>query len=153
MRHFLIVLLLIAPVLAPVQAADPGGRAEYLGGTLERFTAGDGGRLHTQNPSAVIFATAKASIGVPYDRINLLEYGQNVNRRVFLAAAISPLFLLTKARKHFLTIGYQDERGAQQAMVLRLEKSQVRVLLASLEARTGLKVEFQDEEARRAGKG
>ena len=149
MRLFLIALLFI-PLS---QAADSGGHAEYIGGTLERFNAGDGGKLHTQNSSAMIFSTGKSSIGVPYERINLLEYGQNVSRRVVLAAVVSPFFLLTKARKHFLTIGYQDDRGAQQAIVLRLDKSQVRVLLATLEARTGLKVTFQDEEARRAGKG
>jgi len=34
-----------------------------------------------------------------------------------------------------------------------VEKGDVRVVLASLEARTGVKVTFQDEEARKAGKG
>ena len=101
----------------------------------------------------MVFATKKASIGVPYERINLLEYGQNASRRIVLAAIVSPLFLLSKSRKHFLTIGYQDERGKQQALVLRVDKGQVRAILVSLEARTGLRVEFQDIEAKKAGKG
>ena len=63
------------------------------------------------------------------------------------------MFLLSKSRKHFLTIGYQDDKGKQQALVLRVDKSQVRAVLVSLEARTGLRVEFQDTEARKAGKG
>lgn len=149
MRPILISLLLFQAAIA----AEPGGRAEYVGGTVSRFSPGDEGRIHTLNETAMVFATRKATIGVPYERINLLEYGQNASRRVILAAVISPLFLLTKSRKHFLTIGYEDDRGKQQALVLRVDKSQVRAVLVSLEARTGLKVEFQDSEARKAGKG
>ena len=95
----------------------------------------------------------KVALGVPYKRINLLEYGQNANRRIAMAVVISPLFLLSKARKHFLTVGYTDDEGKQQAMVFRVDKGNVRATLASLEARTGLKVQFQDDEARKAGKG
>jgi hypothetical protein len=36
---------------------------------------------------------------------------------------------------------------------LRLDKDDVRSVLAGLEARTGRRVEYQDEEARRTGKG
>lgn len=149
MRQILLSLLLFQAALA----AEPGGRAEYVGGTVSRFSAGDDGRVHTLNETAMVFATKKASIGVPYERINLLEYGQNASRRIVLAAIVSPLFLLSKSRKHFLTIGYQDERGKQQALVLRVDKGQVRAILVSLEARTGLRVEFQDIEAKKAGKG
>ena len=88
-----------------------------------------------------------------YDRVNLLEYGQKVDRRLLAAAVISPMFLLSKSRKHFLTIGYMDEDGRQQALVFRVDKGSIRSALVSLEARTGLKVQYQDEEARKAGKG
>jgi hypothetical protein len=70
-----------------------------------------------------------------------------------MALVISPILLLSKARKHFLTIAYQDQEGRQQAMVFQVHKSDVRAVLASLEARTGLKVEYQDGEARKAGGG
>jgi hypothetical protein len=66
---------------------------------------------------------------------------------------ISPIFLLAKSRKHFLTVGYQDAAGRQQAMIFRVAKGDIRALLVTLEARTGRKVIFQDEEARKAGKG
>jgi hypothetical protein len=101
----------------------------------------------------MLVTTRKVAIGVPYKRINLLEYGQNTSRRIAMAVVISPLFLLSKARKHFLTVGYTDDEGNQQAMVFRVEKGNIRSVLASLEARTGLRVQFQDEEARKAGKG
>ena len=85
-----------------------------------------------------------------YERVNLIEYGQQVDRRLALALVISPVFLLSKSRKHFLSIGYTDESGRQQAMVFRVDKSSIRSVLVSLEARTGQKVQYQDEQARKA---
>jgi hypothetical protein len=38
-------------------------------------------------------------------------------------------------------------------MLFRVDKNSIRAALVSLEARTGLKVQYQDEEARKAGKG
>ncbi len=90
---------------------------------------------------------------VPYERINLLEYGQKVDRRYLEAVLISPLLMLSKKRQHFLTIGFQDDDGQQQAMVFRVDKNDIRLALVALEARTGQQVRYQDEEARIAGKG
>jgi len=69
---------------------------------------------------------------------------------VALALVISPIFLLTKSRKHFLTIGFSGDDGRQQALVFRVNKNSIRSMLASLEARTGQKVQYQDEQARKA---
>jgi len=90
---------------------------------------------------------------VPYDRINMIEYGQKVSREYLGAVLVSPLLLLAKHRKHFLTVGFTDDNGHQQAMVFRVDKRDIRHVLVSLEARTGRKVVYQDEEARKAGKG
>ena len=90
---------------------------------------------------------------MPYRQINLLEYGQKADRRILAAVLISPIFLLSKKRDHFLTIGYADPQGHQQALVLKVEKRDLRSVLASLEARTGLRVTFQDNEARKAAWG
>ena len=76
-----------------------------------------------------------------------------VNRRYVEAVLISPIFLVAKKRTHFLTIGYVDSEGRQQAMVLEVGKQEIRPLLVSLEARTGRQVDYQDEEARKAGRG
>jgi len=127
-------------------------RAEYSGGTVVQLQSGASGRLKTGVPS-FSFETPKGAISVHYSQVNLLEYGQNASRRIVLAVVVSPLFLLSKSRRHYLTIGYKDEDGVQQAMVLRLDKSHVRATLASLEARTGLRIEYQDDEARKAGRG
>ena len=76
-----------------------------------------------------------------------------MSRRYAAAILISPLLLLSKSRKHFVTLGYMDQDGKQQAVVFRCGKGDIRSVLAALEARTGRRIEYQDDEARKAGKG
>jgi len=134
-------------------AGAAGSRAVYVGGTLAALGVSTEGRVSTVDATSFEFRSRPAMIRVPYERINLLEYGQSVSRRYALAILISPVLILAKKRAHFLTVGYLDDAGRQQAMVLRLDKGSVRAVLASMEARTGQKIQFQDEEARKAGKG
>ena len=75
------------------------------------------------------------------------------DRRYLAAVLISPLFLLAKKRQHFLTVGYSDQEDRQQAMIFKINKDDIRSTLVVLEARTGRKVEFQDDDARKSGKG
>ncbi len=128
-------------------------RADYVGGTAPALASGAGGSVEISDDHYLAFYTKGAQVRVPYDHINLLEYGQKVDRRVLMAVVISPVFLLAKTRKHFLTVGYTDDDGRQQALVFRVDKNGIRAMLVGLEARTGLKVQYQDPEARKAGKG
>lgn len=134
-------------------AGAPGGRVEYIGGTVEALTMKADGRMNTADGEKLVVQFRNQAFTVPFESINQLEYGQKVDRRYLSAVLISPLFLLAKSRKHFLTVGYQDAAGRQQAMIFRVAKGDIRALLVTLEARTGRKVIFQDEEARKAGKG
>jgi hypothetical protein len=147
----LVWLLLLA--CTGLFAAGKGSHAECVGGTISQIPGGCGGTVEAVDEQFFVFYSKKASWRVPYNQINLLEYGQKVDRRVLAAVLISPLFLLSKKRSHFLTVGYEDEAGKQQAMIFRVQKDDIRVMLVSLEARTGRRVEFQDDEARKAGKG
>jgi hypothetical protein len=70
------------------------------------------------------FYSKKSHVRVSYDQINLVEYGQHVSRRLAMAVVISPILLLSKQRKHFLTVGYMDEDGKQQALVFRVDKNE-----------------------------
>lgn len=142
-----IVLVLLAAVC--LRAAD----AKYVGGTVAALPAESEGNLGATDDLFLEYRCKGRELHIPYDKINLLEYGQNVSRRVIAAAVVSPLFLLSKKRQHFLSIGFSDTEGRQQAMVFRIGKDKIRPLLVSLEARTGLKVQYQDEQARKAGKG
>jgi hypothetical protein len=145
-----LVLLGFCSVLA---AGDEGGRAAYVGGTISQIPAGCEGKVEAVDAQYFVFYSKHARWRVPYDKINLIEYGQKVDRRYLAAVLISPLFLLAKKRQHFLTVGYQDEDSQQQAMIFKVDKDAVRAILVSLEARTGRKVEFQDDDARKGGKG
>ena len=130
-----------------------GSRAEYIGGTRGDIPGNNSGDIQVTDRVYFVFSSKHTQIRVPYERINLLEYGQKVDRRYLAAVVISPLFLLAKKREHFLTVGFQDDDGQQQAMVFRVDKNDIRLTLVSLEARTGQQVQFQDDEARIAGKG
>jgi hypothetical protein len=156
MRAFAWALLVLASgdVLPPLLlAGDSGGRAQYVGGTVAGLPSKSEGNINTTDEDVFLFRWKQASVRIPYANINTLEYGLRVNRRYAEAILISPILLLAKKRKHFLTVGYTDEQGHQQAMVFELPKSVVRQMLVSLEAKTGRRVEYQDEEARKAGKG
>ena len=156
MRMFAWALLILtsSDLLPPLLlAGDSGSRAEYIGGTVPGLPSKSEGKLNMTDQEAFLFRTKQATVRIPYEKINTLEYGQRVNRRYVEAVLISPILLLSKKRRHFLTVGYSDEQGNQQAMIFEVPKSAIRTLLVSLEAKTGRKVEFQDEEARKAGKG
>jgi hypothetical protein len=144
------LVALLCPVL---MARDLGGRAEYVGGTINEIPAGCDGRVQTVDSQFFAFYSGKASWRIPYEKINLVEYGEKVDRRYIAAVLISPLFLLAKKRQHFLTVGYSDDEDHQQAMIFKVNKDDIRAMLVSLEARTGRKVEYQDDDARKSGKG
>lgn len=143
--------LLAGLILAALVQAQ--SRAEYVGGTAATMSSGVTGSLEITDAHYLAFYSKKAQLRIPYTRIETLEYGQKVDRRLLLAIAISPVFLLSKKRKHFLTIGYTDDDGNHQALVFRVDKNDIRATLAGLEARTGLEIKYQDEEARKAGHG
>src|SRR5688572_6576495 len=126
-------------------AGDAPG-ARYVGGTVGMLSPDAEGTLRTTDDLFLEFRCKGRELHVPYAQVNLLEYGQNVDRRYIAAVLVSPLLLLSKKRQHFLSVGYTDTEGRQQAMVFRIDKRAIRALLVSLEARTGLKVQYQDEQ-------
>ncbi len=152
MRAFVLVVSLSLAALSG-WAAHSGSRAEYIGGTRADIPGNKSGQIRITDDVYFVFLSRQTQVKVPYERINLIEYGQKVNRRYLAAVVISPLFLLAKKRDHFLTVGFQDDEGRQQAMVFRVDKGDIRLTLVALEARTGQQVQYQDEEARIAGKG
>ena len=147
---------LAAPGLAlsprTLHAGVPSKKAVYRGGTLARPEPADAGSASTSGPDVFTFRYDGGELRIPYGDVNLLEYGQKAGRRLGLAIMVSPLFLLSKKRRHYLTIGYVDEQGRQQAAVFELGKKIVRSTLIGLEARTGLTVDFENEEARLAAR-
>jgi len=150
----LLILALLGQTLSPLLQAKPSGaRVHYVGGTGAALIARSDVTLKVSDDDDLVLECKGASLHIPYRSVNTIEYGQKVERRIAEAILISPLMLMAKRRTHFLTIGYEDAEGHQQAMLFRVESGDLRLLLVSLEAKTGRKVEYQDEDARRAGKG
>lgn len=133
-------------------AGIPAERAVYRGGSLTDLEPSTPGLISTRRPNFFVFSHPEGDLRIPYEAVNSLEYGLKAGRRLALAVVLSPVFLLSKKRRHYLTIGYRDEADQQHAAVFELGKRIVRSTLAALEARTGLLVDYEDERARQAAR-
>ncbi|HEY9430368.1 MAG TPA: hypothetical protein VI260_02660 [Blastocatellia bacterium] len=167
----IVALCLIACLVlnATAMAGINSKKAAYNGGTMkDKDFAGAKeaveGTLDTSDEKDLKFEytlnNEKKVYSIPYNQFIDIEYGQKAGRRVGAAIAtavlLSPagLFLLfSKKRKHFVTIGYKDNDGKDQVVVYELGKDIVRTTLPILEARSGKKIEYQDEDAKKASKG
>ncbi|MDA0204419.1 MAG: hypothetical protein O3A53_10870 [Acidobacteria bacterium] len=138
-------------VSSPLRAGVPARKATYRGGTITQLEISQRGELSLASADHLVFDAGSADLEVAYTSIRGIEYGQKAGRRLGLAVVVSPVFLLSKKRKHFLTVHFVDTHGDSQAAVFELGKKIVRTTLAALEARTGLRIEYEDEEARKAG--
>ena len=150
MRRAILALLSLSLLYA---AGDTGQRVRYKGGTVIGMAAGSAARIVVLHDEVLEFRAGDRTIRIPWKDISTLEYGMRVSRRYMEAVLLSPVFLAAKRRTHYLTIGYTDADSRPQAMVLEVGKDSIRPLLVSLEAKSGKRIEYQDEEARKAGRG
>jgi hypothetical protein len=154
MKKSMVLILVCGLMFQATAFAGLGSdKTEYVGGTENQIKEGVEGRSSAKDDKAFSFEYKGGKLEIPYDQVDDLEYGQKAGRRVGLAIAVSPWLLLSKKRKHFLTVGWKDEQEKQHAAVFELGKSVVRTTLATLEARTGKKIDYQDDEARKSGLG
>ena len=163
------IILISVFATTTVFAGIDGKGAAYQGGTTKDkdfpgMKKPAEGKLDFDNQKELVFKyklnKVEKTYTIPYDQIIDLEYGQKAGRRVGAAIAtailLSPigLFLLfSKKRKHFVTIGYKGADGKDEVAVFELGKDIIRTSLPILEARSGKKIEYQDDEAKKASKG
>lgn len=149
-----VALLLVIAFGVQLRVFAVGGKdAEYIGGTVSAIPERTEGKVSVADEKQFSFDYKKGRLRVPYDRVNSLEYGQKAGRRVGVAIAVSPIALLSKKRKHYVTVNFLDDSNKQQAAVFELGKDIIRVTLSALEARTGQKIEYQDDEAKKTSRG
>lgn len=160
MRRLIAFLLLVTFVAEVSWAGIGGDQAMYVGGTVASLKDRTVGQLSVKDEKIFVFQYGNSNFTIPYDRIVTLEYGQKAGRRIGAAVLLGAftygaggLLALSKKRRHYLTIGFKSDDGKDQAAVFELGKNVIRVSLASLEARTGKKIEYQDDEARKTGRG
>ena len=94
-----------------VSAAGPGVRVQIAGGTVPSMVPKSFLRLDLTGGETLLFHLGKSDLGIAYRKINTVEYGQNVSRRYAAAILISPILLLSKSRKHFLTMKQSIKRS------------------------------------------
>ena len=164
-----LVVLLTAPTLVsaggragPFGPAVASDKAAYVAGTIARFNMP---RTHIEGrveigPRQFVFVpdlyAGAQPLLIDYESIHHLEFGQHVSRRAALVsgatAVLGPLglmSLLAKSRAHYLTMTYATEQSRTEVIVIELGKDVVRSTLAVIEARSGIPIEYQDEEARK----
>jgi hypothetical protein len=153
-KRTIAALVLLLFVVEAAFAGLGSDKAMYVGGTVSSIKDRTEGKLKTDDAKTMVFDYGKeGNLSVPYEQINSLEYGQKAGRRLGLAIVVNPLFLFSKKRKHFLTVGYLDADKKQQAAVFELGKGAIEPTLKALEAKTGKKVDYEDSEARKAAGG
>ena len=146
-----IAVALLCALAVPPLAADKvdKGEAMYVGGTIAGLSEGTMGRLETTSDKVLVFQSPKGNFEIPYENVTSLEYGQKAGRRLAVALTITTWALLSKKRKHFLTIGYTDGNDKPQGVVIEIPKGTVKSTITILEVRSGKKVEYESEEARK----
>ena len=171
MKRIIVFSIIIS--LFSATAVFAGGldskKAAYQGGTTKDkdfpgMTKPPAGTLILNDEKELRFEylvnKSAKSYSIPYSQIIDIEYGQKAGRRVgaaigtaLLLGPIGLLLLFSKKRKHYVTIGYKGVEGKEEAAIFELGKDIVRTTLPILEARSGKKITYQDEEAKKSSKG
>lgn len=150
MRRCIVAVLILSIVLEPLALAKVTGKeVMYVGGTIANLPEATIGSLDTTNEKALIFKSPKGTFEIPYENVTSLEYGQKAGRRVGVAIVISVWALFSKKRKHFLTIGFNDATDKPQGVVLEIPKGTAKSTITVIEVRSGKKVEYESEEAKK----
>jgi hypothetical protein len=154
MRRLVATAVLVCVVSTALSAVD-GKKAMYVGGTRTDIKEAAEGKFDVSSETEVAFTPDKTKVRhtLLYSQVTELEYGQKAGRRVAVGLLVSPFALFSKKRKHYLTINYKDVEGKDHAVVFELGKDIVRTTLAVIEARSGKTIQYQDDEARKSGKG
>jgi hypothetical protein len=154
-RRLIAIPVLLAFVAQGQLLAVDGKKAMYVGGTRTDIKEAAEGMFDVSNETEMAFTPDKTKVRhtIAYSEVTELEYGQKAGRRVAVGLLVSPIALFSKKRRHYLTINFKDGAGKDQAVVFELGKDMVRTTLAIIEARTGKQIQYQDEEARKSGKG
>lgn len=152
-----VAVLLTAIATEATGLASVGSRkADYVGGTVPALAAASAvrisGAFETSDAHALVFNGPDANdLKIPYSSITDIEYGQRAGRRVgatigvtAITGPVGLLTLMSKKRRHFLTIAYTIGGGTKQLALFEIGKDIVKPMLIVLETRSGKKTVFQD---------
>ena len=147
----LLALLLCLALTGQLWASEQFGKVEYMPPKTEGQKHGadpiKGHVIFDKGKKAVEFQSEKGQqiASVPYDKIKGVLYEKTSRPRYTEAILISPFFLFSKTKKHFLTFQYTDEKGEGKFMMLHMDKSNAMDIVNTAEAETGQKVAREEE--------
>jgi hypothetical protein len=140
-----LVLLILAPALAtPAESAETiFGKTKQVVATGDKSEQRDVAFVVTDDKQLVIRDKSKKAtplVTIGFDEITALNYERSKHPRAKTAIFISPMFLMSSGKKHWLTIQYTKAEKSD-FVLLRLDKDEYQRVLATLEAQTGKKIE------------
>jgi|GEM_PF-2307610 len=137
---WLLALALSVPTAAQVRFEKATIQTAF--GSAKRGNGGelviDGRSVRFEKGDSEYFSLSpKALTEIFYSRVS--------GRRIKTAMVVSPLLLLTKGHKHYLTMSFNDGEDAVGAVEFQLHKSNYRGVLRALEQATGLRAKYDQE--------
>jgi hypothetical protein len=143
------------PAFAASDDANAGARkfdhAELFGGTStgQKKAGGStkGALVFDREKKIIEFEANKGGevVSIPYAQVKSLLCEQASKPRYTEAVLISPMFLLTHSKKHYLTIQYTDANRAGQFAIVLLDKKNAKRAVAAAQAETGKNVDRAEE--------
>jgi hypothetical protein len=147
----LVAVLFSLTLIGQLNASEQFGKVEYLPPKVEGTKHGadpiKGHVIFDKEKKSVEFQNEKGQqvVSIPYDKIKSILYEKASRPRYAEAILISPFFLFSKTKKHFLTFQYTDEKGEGKFMMLHLDKSVATDVVNTAEADTGQKATREEE--------
>jgi len=154
----LAVILFVTPLTYGQKPADTTKGDTHRFDKAEYLQATTTGQKKASNPvkGTLFFDTEKKTVdflqesgspamSIKFDSIKSMTYEKASKPRMAEAVLISPLFLLSNSKKHYLTFQFINDAGDGQFAIIHLDKKNARQAVACAEAQTGKKVEQVEE--------
>jgi hypothetical protein len=148
---WVVVVSFVAGFSNVLLAASKFDHAEYLKPKTEGQKKDDhpvkGSISFDKDKKSVEFFDEKgvSVLSISNDKIKSMIYEKTSRPRYAEAILISPFFLFTHSKKHFLTIQYTDMGGQGKFAMIHMDKGNARDIVAAAEAETGKTVERTEE--------
>ena len=121
-------------------------RTDCDGGSIPNLKTGSGVKLYFDQNQINFLKDGLDVMTLSVLAVTEISYGQDVHRRVGAAIGlatvsfgIGALMALTKSKKHFIGITWDDDAGNKGGAAFQADKSDYRGVLAGLEGITGKK--------------
>ena len=141
----IVVFVLLCAVATPATVRN--NEILYIGGTASSLPNGTKGRFALLDKDVARFISVQGSFEIPYKQVTRLGYGEKVSRRIVEALTISPWFVLSKRHQHILSIEFSSSTRQNLIAIFEAGKDNVAAVVAIFENRSGVKFEFESNEA------